>query len=217
MRDLLRWEGHAIRRRHMSTLMTRMGIETVCRKSHTSQLHPVYPYLLRNVKITRSNHVWATDITYIPMHRGFVYLCAVLDWASRRVLAWLAVQHADDRFLYGGGPGGHDQLWRTEYLQHRSRISVHAPGVNEDPENVRHSDQHGRHRLLARQRVCGTALEEHQIRGGLSARLRDCQATQQGFERYLTSYNQTRQHRALDGQTPDGVYFDNLPTRRTAT
>src|SRR3990172_1460744 len=91
LRDLLRREGHSIGRRHMSTLMARMGITAVYRKPHTSQrhlAHPVYPYLLRNVEITRSNHVWAADITYIPMHRGFVYLCAVMDWASRRVLAW---------------------------------------------------------------------------------------------------------------------------------
>ena len=71
--------------------MTRMGINAVYRKPQTSQRHPahrVYPYLLRHLEITRSNHVWAADITYIPMQRGFVYLFAVLDWASRRVLAW---------------------------------------------------------------------------------------------------------------------------------
>ena len=91
LRDLLRREGHALGRRHVSTLMTRMGITAVYRKPRTSArhlAHPVYPYLLRNTEITRPNHVWAADITYIPMRRGFVYLCAVLDWASRRVLAW---------------------------------------------------------------------------------------------------------------------------------
>ena len=91
LRDLLRRAGHAIGRRHVSTLMTRMGITALYRKPRTSArhpAHPVYPYLLRNVAITRPNHVWAADITYIPMHRGFVYLCAVMDWASRRLLAW---------------------------------------------------------------------------------------------------------------------------------
>jgi putative transposase len=76
LRDLLRREGHAIGRRHVSTLMTRMGIEAVSRKPYTSRRHPAHPvssYLLRNVEITRSNHVWAADITYLPMHRGFVY------------------------------------------------------------------------------------------------------------------------------------------------
>ena len=91
LRGLLRRDGHAIGRRHVATLMRRMGIEAVYRKPHTSQRHPahrVYPYLLRHLEITRPNHVWAADITYIPMRRGFVYLFAVLDWASRRVLAW---------------------------------------------------------------------------------------------------------------------------------
>jgi len=91
LRDLLRQEGHAIGRRHVATLMRRMGIEALYRKPHLSQRHPthtIYPYLLRDLTIRRPNHVWAADITYIPMARGFVYLFAVLDWASRRVLAW---------------------------------------------------------------------------------------------------------------------------------
>jgi len=72
-------------------LMRRMGITALYRKPRTSHRHPahtIYPYLLRDLTITRPNHVWAADITYIPMARGFVYLFAVLDWASRRVLAW---------------------------------------------------------------------------------------------------------------------------------
>jgi putative transposase len=91
LRDLLRREGHSIGRRHVSTLMRRMGITAVYRMPRTSQRHPahrIYPYLLRQLTIARPNHVWAADITYIPMQRGFVYLCAILDWASRRVLAW---------------------------------------------------------------------------------------------------------------------------------
>ena len=91
LRDLLRQDGYSIGRRHVSTLMTRMGIETVYRKPHTRTrhpAHPVYPSLLRMLTIDRPNQVWAADITYIPMKRGFVYLCAVLDWASRQVLAW---------------------------------------------------------------------------------------------------------------------------------
>jgi transposase InsO family protein len=156
--------------------MTRMGIEAVYRKPHTSQRHPahkVYPYLLRQLEITRPNHVWAADITYIPMQRGFVYLFAVLDWASRRVLAWWlfntlttdccieTVQEAVTNY-------GAQTIFNTDL-----RVPVHKPGVHGDSQRARHSNQHGRHRLLARQRVCGTTLEEHQIREGLSARLRD--------------------------------------------
>lgn len=90
LRDVLRQDGHAIGRKHVATLMKRMNIEAVYKKPNTSRRHPahaVYPYLLRHMEISRPNHVFAADITYIPMKRGFVYLFAVMDWASRRVLA----------------------------------------------------------------------------------------------------------------------------------
>ena len=91
LRDLLRGEGIAIGREHVRTLMKRMCIEAIYRRPNTSKPapgHKIYPYLLRDLAIARPNQVWATDITYIPMARGFVYLVAVVDWFSRRVLAW---------------------------------------------------------------------------------------------------------------------------------
>lgn len=91
LRDVLRREGHGVGRRHGATLMRRKGITAIYRTPRTSHRHPahrIYPYWLRQLTITRPNHVWASDITYIPVQRGFVYLCAILDWASRRVLAW---------------------------------------------------------------------------------------------------------------------------------
>ena len=91
LRDMLKAKGVKIGRKHVGTLMKRMGIEALYRRPNTSKRHPehqIYPYLLRDLKIERANHVWATDITYIPMKRGFVYLAVILDWASRRVLAW---------------------------------------------------------------------------------------------------------------------------------
>ena len=90
LRDLLHAEGVAIGRQHVATLMKRMGIAAIHRRPNTSKPapgHKIYPYLLRNVPITRPDQVWAMDITYIPMARGFVYLAAVIDWFSRRVLA----------------------------------------------------------------------------------------------------------------------------------
>ena len=90
-RDLLRREGHTIGRKRVRTMMARRGIEALYHTPHTSPRYPahrVYPYLLRYLAITRSNQVWAADITYIPMTRGVVSLFAVLDWASRRVWAW---------------------------------------------------------------------------------------------------------------------------------
>ena len=91
LRDLLRTEGFAVGRKHMTTLMRRMGITALYPKPNTSRKapgHTIWPYLLRSLSITRSNHVWAMDISYIPMARGFVYLAAVIDWNSRRMLAW---------------------------------------------------------------------------------------------------------------------------------
>jgi putative transposase len=91
LRDLLGHQGLEVGRRHLRTLMRGMGIEAIYRRPNTSKPapgHRIYPYLLRGLAITRPNQVWAMDITYIPMARGFVYLAAVVDWFSRRVLAW---------------------------------------------------------------------------------------------------------------------------------
>jgi putative transposase len=91
LRGLLAAEGCQIGRRHVQTLMQRMGIEALYRRPRTTRPEPghkIYPYLLRGMAITRPNQVWAMDITYIPMALGFVYLAVVLDWATRRVLSW---------------------------------------------------------------------------------------------------------------------------------
>jgi putative transposase len=219
LRDLLRREGHSIGRRHVSTLMTRMGIEAVYRKPHTSQRHPahkVYPYLLRQLEITRPNHVWAADITYIPMQRGFVYLFAVLDWASRRVLAWRlsntlttdfcteAVQEAVTNY---GAPTifNTDQGCQFTSLEctgilkeHGIQISMDGTGCWRDNVFVE--------RLWKSIKYEEVYLHAYETVG----------AAQQGLERYLTFYNRQRPHRALDGKTPDQVYCDNLTTRLTA-
>ena len=91
LRRLLAADGSKVGRRHVKTLMSRMGIEALYRRPRTTKPEPghkIYPYLLRGLEVTRPNQVWAMDITYIPMARGFVYLAVVLDWFSRRVLAW---------------------------------------------------------------------------------------------------------------------------------
>ena len=91
LRDLLAAEGIKVGRLHVSTLMKKMAIEAIYRRPNTSKPapgHKIYPYLLRKLAVTRPSQVWATDITYIPMARGFVYLIAIVDWFSRRVLSW---------------------------------------------------------------------------------------------------------------------------------
>ena len=101
LRDLLRLDHETVGRRHVATLMKTMGIEALYRKPQTSTTHPrhtIYPYLLRGLEITRPNHVWATDITYIPLAKGFVYLTVVLDWYSRNVLSWRVSNTMDTTF-----------------------------------------------------------------------------------------------------------------------
>jgi len=91
LRGLLVLQGCKVGRRHVKTLMRRMGIEALYRRPRTTKPEPghkIHPYLLRGLEITRPNQVWAMDITYIPMAHGFVYLAVVLDWATRRVLSW---------------------------------------------------------------------------------------------------------------------------------
>ena len=101
LRDLLRQEGMSVGRLHVATLMKRMGLDALYRRPNTSKPapgHKVYPYLLRKLAVTRPNQMWATDITYVPMARGFVYLVAVVDWFTRRVLAWRVSISLDAEF-----------------------------------------------------------------------------------------------------------------------
>ena len=100
LRDLLAVEGVEVGRLHVATLMKKMGVAAIYRRPNTSKPEPgyeIYPYLLRKLAVTRPTEVWATDITYIPVARGFVYLVAIVDWFSRRVLAWrLSITLATD-------------------------------------------------------------------------------------------------------------------------
>lgn len=126
LRDLLKRDGHQIGRKHVATLMKKMGIEALYRKPNTSRrhpAHPVYPYLLRNMEIMRPNHVFAADITYIPMKRGFVYLFAVMDWASRRVLSWRVSNTLTTDFCIEAVAGSDCPLWRAADLLIRAASS----------------------------------------------------------------------------------------------
>jgi putative transposase len=219
LRDLLRRAGHTIGRRHVARLMRRMGIEAVYCTPRTSQRHPthkVYPYLLRHLEVTRPNHVWAADITDIPMQRGFVYLFAVLDWASRRVLAWRlsntlttdfcleAVQEALTRY-------GTPEIFNTD--QGCQFTSLEFTGLLKDHGIQISMDGKGswRDNVFVERLWKSIKYEEVYLHA-----YETVSAAHQGLERYLTFYNQTRPHRTRDGHTPDGVYFDNLPTRHTA-
>ncbi len=219
LRDLLRRAGHAIGRRHVATLMRRMGLAAVYRKPHLSHRHPahkVYPYLLRDLAISRPNHVWAADITYLPMARGFVYLCAVLDWASRRVLAWrvsntlttdFCLEAVQDALANYGTPEifNTDQGCQFTSQEFTGLLKAHGIQISMDGKGC------WRDNVFVERLWKSIKYEEVYLHAYETVR-----AAHQGLERYLTFYNQARPHRALDGRTPDAVYLDNLPTRRTA-
>jgi putative transposase len=116
LRRLLAINGSKIGRRHVKTLMLRMGIEALYRRPRTTRPEPghrIYPYLLRGVEITRPNQVWAMDITYIPMAKGFVYLAVVLDWFSRRVLSWRLSITMEAAFLRRDAGRSSGEAWQA--------------------------------------------------------------------------------------------------------
>jgi len=219
LRDLLRRDGHRIGRKRVRTVMARMGIEALYRKPHTSQRHPahrVYPYLLRHLEITRSNHVWAADITYLPMTRGFVYLFAVLDWASRRVLAWrlsntlttdFCIEAVQEALASYGTPDifNTDQGCQFTSQEFTGLLNDHGIQISMDGTGC------WRDNVFVERLWRSVKYEEVYLRAYDSI-----SAARQGLGRYLTFYNQHRPHRALDGKTPEQVYCDNLTTRLTA-
>jgi putative transposase len=171
LRDFLNRAGVEVGRRHVATLMKRMGIEAIYRKPNTSKPTPgnkIYPYLLRGLKVERPNQVWATDITYIPMARGFVYLVAVVDWFSRRVLSHLKaiaeqssgrVDHDGGGFLRRGAGGSFSETRQAGDIQHRSGQPVHQRGVHRRADRQQDRHQHGWQGRVARQRLRRAHLE----------------------------------------------------------
>jgi len=219
LRDLLKGEGNFIGRKHVATLMRTMGIEALYRKPNTSRrhgAHPIYPYLLRGVAIDRPNQVWAMDITYVPMARGFVYLAAVMDWASRRVLAWRvsismttdfcieAVEEALDRYgtpeIFNTDQGSQfTSLEFTNILKaHDIQISMDGKGCWRDNVFVE--------RLWKTIKYDEIYLHAYDSVGAARA----------GIGKYITLYNQRRPHTHHDGDTPDAMYFGNLELKMAA-
>jgi putative transposase len=219
LRDFLRQEGHAIGRRPVATLMRRMELEAVYRKPHLSQRHPahtIYPYLLRDLTISRPSHVWAADLTYIPMVRGFAYLFVVLDWASRRVLAWRLSNTLTTDFCLDAVREAITQYDCPETFntdQGCQFTSRGFTGLLKDHGIRMSMDGRGswRDNVLVERLWRSLKYEEVYLHIYDTA-----SAAQQRLERYLMFYNQTRPHQALDGQTPDQVYA-HLTTGQTAT
>ena len=219
LRGLLAAEGRKIGRRHVKTLMQRMGIEALYRRPRTTKPEPghkIYPYLLRGMEIARPNQVWAMDITYIPMERGFVYLAAVLDWFSRRVLAWrvsitleaaFCVEAVEDALARHGKP----EVFNTDQGSQftgaaftgvliKNKIAISMDGKGAWRDNV-----------FVERLWRSVKYEEVYLRAYDS--VSDARAS---IGRYLDFYNGRRPHSSLDGMTPDQAYFTPLPLRLEA-
>jgi putative transposase len=174
MTAMLRAEGLAINRKRVQRLMRQMGIAALGPKPRTTKPapgHKIYPYLLRNVTVERANHVWAADITYIPIGRGFLYLVAIIDWASRAVLAWRLSNTMDTSFCLGA-QRGFCAVRQAGDIQHRSGFAVHFGRLHRRPRGERRRDLHGRTRPLDGQRVHRAAVAIAEARGHLPQRLR---------------------------------------------
>jgi putative transposase len=214
LRDLLTAEGFKIGRQHVTTLMKHMGVEALYRKPNTSKPapgHKIYPYLLRNLQVTRPNHVWAMDITYIPMARGFVYLAAVVDWFSRRVLAWrlsitLEVGFCTEALEEALARHGRPDIFNTD--QGSQFTSAEFTGILIQNGIAISMDGRGawRDNIFVERVWRSVKYEEVYLRA--YATVSDARAS---IGRYLGFYNSRRPHSSLDRQTPDTAYFIRLP------
>jgi len=171
LRDLLYLRGIRVGRRHIGTLMRKIGIHALYAKPNTSARppgHRIYPYLLRPMRIDRPNQVWAMDITYIPMARGLIYLAVVIRLVHPQTAVLKRIKHPGYRVLPGSGPGSHRPLGYTGDLQYRPGLSVHFCGLYRSDESQRYPHLPGRQGKLAGQCLHRTVVANHQIRGGLS-------------------------------------------------
>jgi putative transposase len=219
LRDILRREGFTIGRRHVATLMKRIGIEAIYRRPNTSKPapgHKIYPYLLRGLKVDHPNQVWAMDITYIPMARGFVYLAAVVDWFSRRVLAWrlsitmeaaFCIEALEEALAKHGRP----EIFNTD--QGSQFTSADFTGVLLNAGIAISMDGKGawRDNVFVERIWKSVKYEEVYLRayGSVSE-------ARASLGRYLVFYNGRRPHSSLDRHTPDEAYFEHTLQKAAA-
>jgi putative transposase len=218
LRGLLKGLGFHVGRRHVARLMRLMGIEAIYRQKKGSKANPAhrkYPYLLRNLVISRPNQVWATDITYIPMRHGFLYLVAVLDLYSRRVLSWrlsnslttdFCIEAVEDAIATYGCPEifNSDQGCQFTDSTFTSLLKSHGIAISMDGKGA------WRDNVFVERFWKSLKYEEVYLRAyelGSEAK--------HFIEGYITFYNEQRPHSAHGGQTPDEVYF-NQPLPKAA-
>ena len=214
LRDMLRQDGVVAGRRHVATLMRRMGIEALYRRPNTSRRHPghaVYPYLLRGLRVTRPNQVWAMDITYIPMAKGYLYLAAVLDWYSRKVHAWRVSISMDVDFCIDALEEALERHGTPEILNtdQGSQFTSAAFTRLLTDRGIRISmDGRGswRDNVFVERLWKSVKYEEVYLRAYESV-----SEARSGIGRYFGFYNGRRPHSSLRGTTPDQAYYKSLP------
>jgi putative transposase len=211
LRDLLAQRGVQTGCRHIRTLMRRMAIEALYRKPNTSKPapgHKIYPYLLRGLAITRPNQVWAMDISYIPMSRGFIYLAAVIDWFSRKVLAWRLSITMDVSFCLEAleealGKYGRPEIFNTDQgsqftsVAFTDRLKLAGIKISMDGKG-RWADNVFVERFWRSIKYEEVYLHAYDT----------VSVARAGIGRYIEFFNHQRPHSSLKAQTPDQVYFN---------
>jgi putative transposase len=219
IRDQLIRQGIAISRGRVKTLMRKMGIAAVYRKPRTTipnLAHKVYPYLLANRVITKPNQVWCADITYIPMAKGFAYLVAVMDWATRKVLSWrvsntMSTDFCTDALEEAIARYGRPEIFNTDQGSQFTSEDFTDILINNDIDismdgKGRWMDNVFIERLWRSVKYEHVYLHSYDSIGELRA----------GLKAYFTFFNEDRTHQALARQTPDEVYYANNRLRKAA-
>jgi len=219
LRDLLQREGIKIGRKHVATLMKRLSIEALYRKPNTSKKQPghkIYPYLLRHRIINQPHQVWAMDITYIPMRKGFVYLCAVVDWASRKILSHRVSISMDTSFCIDAleealQKYGAPEIFNTD--QGSQFTSEAFTQILKDKKIQISMDGKGcwRDNVFVERVWRSIKYEEVYLHA-----YDNVSHAKERLDRYIDLYNQRRPHSSLEKKTPDEFYYANLPTERKA-
>jgi len=196
-----------------------MGIEALYRRPRTTKPesgHKIYPYLLREIEITRPNQVWAMDITYIPMAHGFVYLAAVLDWATRRVLSWrlsitmeaaFCVETLEDALTHHGKP----EIFNTDQGSQFTGAAFTDVLANNGITISMDDKGAWRDNVFVERLWKSVKYEEVYLRA-----YETVGEARSSIGRYLNFYNGERPHSSLDGRTPDQAYFNLPPLRAVA-
>lgn len=211
IRGWLQDEGHSVNRKRLQRLMRTMGLTALYpgrNLSVANKAHKIYPYLLRGLSINRPNQVWATDITYIPMAKGFVYLVAIIDWYSRRVLSWRLSNTMDSSFCVDALEEAIDQYGTPEIFntdQGSQFTSDDFTGVLKSNEIAISMDGKGRwvDNVFVERLWRSVKYEEVYLHA-----YDDIRHAKASLKSYFKFYNRERRHQSLEDRTPDTVYYE---------